>query len=960
MVVREVRLSECQFVWGFVCVICAVMLLSAVAVCQPSKAAIQGGILPEHLKYEWRVNPLGIDAAHPHFSWTLRSVDADVRGTKQTAYQILVAFSSQSLVGNRGDEWDSGKISSSQMFQVEYGGKSLLPATRYYWKLRVWDENDRPSAWSATAEYTTGLLGSDQWKAHWIAAEPDTPPRPQARERTGLVHESMKPLPIFRQEFSTPKKISQALVFVSGLGHYELHINGQNVTNNVLTPGWTNYRKRVFYDTYDITRLLRPRRNAIGVLLGNGMYNVPGIEGRYTKFIGSFGQPKLILQMQLRYADGTTEVITSDKTWRTSPGPITFTSIYGGEDYDARREQAGWDMPFFHDASWRQALEVQGPGGELVAEQSPPIEVMDTYQPVNTTQPKSNVTVYDLGQNFSGWPEITVSGRRGATVKMIAGELLDASGLVTQNSADASHQSENRFSYTLRGDGQESWHPRFSYYGFRYLQAEGTNAPGSSADDEPAVVSLKGQFIHDNAETVGSFATSNTLFGQIHKLIDMAVLSNMVSVLTDCPHREKLGWLEQTYLAGPSILFNYDTVDLYQKMAQDIRDSQLADGMVPSIAPEYVAFVDKNGVSTDFRDSPEWGSASILSPWTAYQFYGDKSLLAMQYNTMRTYAAYLQGKATDHILSYGLGDWFDIGPGPPWKSQLTGKELTATAIYYQDLTVLSRVAAILDKPQDAQSYAAEAAQVKGAFNGRLFHPDRGEYDRGSQTANAMPLALGMIPPGYERAVLQHLVDDIRSHENHVTAGDIGFHYVVRALTDGGRSDVLYDMLMRTDSPSYGYQLARGATTLTEAWDTNPNSSQNHLMLGHAEEWFYRGLAGISVDFDRSDPERIQIRPVPVGQIESASATYQSVFGEIRSAWMHQANHFTWHVRVPAGSVATLEIPAWAAASVMESGHRLDQARGILDNHTTDHGVICVVVSGDYTFTSETEITRGKQ
>ncbi|MGB7760366.1 MAG: family 78 glycoside hydrolase catalytic domain [Bryobacteraceae bacterium] len=870
---------------------------------------------------------------------------AETRGAKQTAYRILVASSAQSLAGDRSDTWDSGEIASSQMFQIEYGGKPLQPATRYYWKLRVWDEKHRPSAWSAPAEYTTGLLAADQWKARWIAAEPDDAHSPQAREST-------KPLPIFRHEFSASKKVSQALVFVSGLGQYELHINGRNVTRAVLTPGWTNYRKRVFYDTYDITGLLMPGRNAVGVLLGNGMYHVPGLRERYTKFTGSFGQPKLILQIHLRYADGATEVVGSDKTWRTSPGPITFTSIYGGEDYDARQEQAGWDRPGFRDAGWQPALEVQGPGGELVAEQSPPIEVLYTYRPVKTAQPEPGVTVFDLGQNFSGWPEITVRGRRGATVKMIAGELLDASGQVTQHSAGASIESPNRFSYTLGGGRQESWHPHFSYYGFRYVRAESAGAPGAPAGDTPQIVSLSGQFLHDSVETVGSFETSSALFGQIHRLIDMAVLSNMVSVLTDCPHREKLGWLEQTYLAGPSILYNYDAIALYRKMAQDMRDSQLADGMVPSIAPEYVAFVDGHGVSNAFRDSPEWGSAAILSPWTAYQFYGDKSLLADEYGAMRAYAGYLRGKATGHILSYGLGDWYDIGPGQPGISQLTGKELTATAIYYQDLIVIGKVAAVLNRSGDAQSYATEASQVRDAFNARLFHPERGEYDRGSQTANAMPLALGMVPPGYEKAVLRHLVDDIRSHQDHVTAGDIGFHYVVRALTDGGRSDVLFDMLSRTDSPSYGYQLARGATTLTEAWDTNPNSSQNHFMLGHAEEWFYRGLAGINVDFDRPDAERIQIRPIPVGAIESASASYQSVFGEIRSAWTHRAHRFALHVRIPAGSVGTLEIPASNPASVMESGRRPDQATGILDSRATERGVICLVGSGDYTFTSE--------
>lgn len=268
--------------------------------------------------------------------------------------------------------------------------------------------------------------------------------------------------------------------------------------------------------------------------------------------------------------------------------------------------------------------------------------------------------------------------------------------------------------------------------------------------------------------------------------------------------------------------------------------------MVPSIAPEYVAFLDEHGRTTDFRDSPEWGSASILSVWTAYQFSGDRNLLAAHYDTMRNYAAFLRQKAANHILAYGLGDWYDIGPGEPGYSKLTSEEVTATAIYYQDLIVLSKAAGILDQPTDARAYAEEAAQVKSAFNEKLFHPETRNYDQGSQTANAMPLALGMVPAGREKAVLENLVDDIRRHQNHVTAGDIGFHYVVRALTDGGRSDVPFDMLSRTGSPSYGYQLARGATSLTEAWDSNPASSQDHFMLGHAEEWFYRGLAGHEV------------------------------------------------------------------------------------------------------------------
>lgn len=887
---------------------------------------------------------------HPHFSWTLKESSAQERGAKQTAFQILVASSSKDLAEARGNQWDSGKVISPQMFQIEYAGKQLLSASHYYWKIRVWDQHDRASSWSDPAEYITGLMDSSQWKAHWIAAEADTPPVPQARENVMLPAQSEKPLPIFRREFALSKTVSKAIVYVSGLGQYELRINGKSVTSNVLTPGWTNYRKRVFYDTYDITKIIHTGPNAIGVLLGNGMYNVPAIDGRYSKFSGSFGQPKLILQAHLTYADGREEIITSDKTWKTSPGPITLSNVYGGEDYDARQEQAGWEAPGFNDTGWESSLEVSGPGGELVAEQAPPIQVTHTYQPRKTTHPKQNTTVYDLGQNFSGWPQIIVRGQRGAVLKIVAGELLDNSGLVTQHSANASPDAQNSFSYTLRGGGRETWHPRFSSYGFRYVQVEIGKAGGVKT---PAtVISLNGQFIHDSVDTVGNFTSSNVLFPRIHRLIDMAILSNMVSVLTDCPHREKLGWLEQTHLAGSSILLNYDAITLYEKMAQDMRDSQLPDGMIPGIAPEYVAFVDKSGASTDFRDSPEWGSAAILSPWVAYQFYGDRSLLSAQYSSMRAYAAYLKGKSTDHILSYGLGDWYDIGPGEPGKSQLTGKELTATAIYFHDLTVLAKVANILGESADSVTYADEAEQVKAAFNEKLFHAESEQYDRGSQTANAMPLALGMVPEGHEGAVLQHLVADIRSHGNHVTAGDIGFHYVVRALTDGGRSDVLFDMLSRTDSPSYGYQLSRGATTLTEAWDTNPSSSQNHFMLGHAEEWFYRGLAGINFNLDRPQQERIQVRPIPVGQIKSASATYDSVMGRIHSSWTHVANHFTLHVSIPPNATATIEVPTSNVSGVRETGLPLNQAKGVSSIRQNEHGAIVEAVSGNYTFTSE--------
>jgi hypothetical protein len=531
-------------------------------------------------------------------------------------------------------------------------------------------------------------------------------------------------------------------------------------------------------------------------------------------------------------------------------------------------------------------------------------------------------------------------------VKIIAGELLDAHGHVTQESNNAHPGFDNEFNYTLKGGAEESWHPQFSYNGFRYVEVE--PASGNKTEVLPTVLALSGSFLHDDVAVTAEFQSSDELFVQIHQLIDQAILSNMVSVLTDCPTREKLGWLEQTHLAATSIMYNYDVLPLYRKMADDMADAQIASGLVPSIAPEFVAFVNSHGESTFFRDSPEWGSAVILSPMAAYRFYGDTSILAQHYDAMQKYAAYLASKAQGGMLEYGLGDWYDIGPGAPGESQLTGKGLTATAIYYQDLTSLEQIARILGKPEDAEKYANSAAEVKAAFNRNLFHPDTGQYDRGSQTADAMPLALGLVPEDRRKDVLNNLVADIRNHGYHITAGDIGFHYVVRALTDNGRSDVLATMLSQTDPPSYGYQLKQGATSLTEAWNANRSSSQNHFMLGHAEEWFYRGLAGIAIDLANAEPQRIRIQPAFVAAVNAASAGEDTVFGEVRSSWKRVSGGIALDVAIPAGQMASVILPA-SIENITEGGHRAAVGDGLVAIHHEGGSTELVIGSGSYQF-----------
>ena len=834
---------------------------------------------------------MGIDTRRPRFAWTLAASDSNARNLRQQACRVIVASSAAVI-------WDSGQYPTGLPTITPVYDLPLQSQTSYHWSVTIWDQQGRQSPWSEPAAFTTGMMAAHAWGAEWIAASADPPqPAPPPATNAGPLTEP-RAMPLFRHTFAVGKPIQRAVVCVSGLGQYELRFNGQRAGTGVLNPGWTDYRKTVLYDTLEVTSLLRPGANTIGVLLGNGMYNVEKYAGRYTKRVGTFGQPKFILQLKLVFTDGSEQLVVSDATWSTRPGPITLSHPYGGEDFDARLEPPGWDQAGATAAGWLPVVPVQGPGGTLRAQNVPPVVVARTLTPVAITQPKPGVQVYDLGENFSGWPRIVVQGAAGSRVKLLPGELLDGEGLVTQRSANARPGNEVSFSYTLAGTGEEIWHPRFTYYGFRYVQVEGV-----------PLVSLQGEFLHADLPQIGQFDCSNPLLVRIHQLITQALLSNTMSVLTDCPQREKLGWLEQTHLNADTVFYNEEAVTLYEKMLRDMQDAQLANGMVPEIAPEYLAFLNADGSDSIFRDSPEWSAALVLSPWAAYRYTGDTRILVEGYESMQRYVQYLDTRLRDGLLDFGLGDWYDIGPQPPGVAQLTSRTLTGTAIYCETLLTLARIAHVLGNEDDAARYSRKAASATREFNTRLFNPDTNQYDRGSMTANAMPLAIGLVPQAHRAAVLANLVADIRAHGNHVTAGDVGFHYVVLALMQHDRGDVLYDLLRRTDSPSYGYQLARGATALTEAWDANPDKSQNHFMLGHAETWLYGGLAGLRIDFAAPAESRIRIAPQAVADVTAASARYRSVWGDVVSAWRRENGHFELNVEIPPGASAQVELPA---------------------------------------------------
>jgi alpha-L-rhamnosidase len=848
-----------------------------------------------YLRCEYKQDPVGVDALKPRFSWELQSGQ---QGVLQTAYRILVADDPSLLQKNSGNTWDSKKINSRASIQIEYNGKPLEPAKKYYWKVMVWDNKSNISSWSMNATWQMGLLTAGDWyDAKWIGYD-------EINDTAIIiphVHLSGKKswgprrnvLPMLRKGFSINKKIKKATAFICGLGQFELSINGNKAGDHFLDPGWTNYSKHALYVSFDITDKLQPGSNAIGVMLGNGFYYIPG--QRYRKMTGAFGLPKMIMRMIIEYTDGTTENIISDQSWKTASSPVFFSSIFGGEDYDAGLEQAGWNTPSFDDSNWKKAVVTTGPA-ILNSQMANPVKVMEKFAPAKKTQLKPGVWVYDLSQNFSGIPSITVKGNKGDTVRIFPGELVNADGSANQKATG----SPSYFTYVLKGGGEEAWQPRFTYYGFRYFEVR-CIAP-DSLRPVPEVVSIEGWHIRNAAPSTGTFNCSNDLFNKTNELIDWAIKSNTVSLFTDCPHREKLGWLEQTYLMGSSVHYGYDIALLDKKMIIDMMNAQYPDGKIPEIAPEFTAF------TPPFDESPEWGSASIILPWYNYQWYGDKQVLSGSYNMMKRYVAYLKNKAKHNILSHGLGDWYDLGPDRPGISQMTRMGITATATYYYDLTILIQTAKVLNKPDDIRRYTQEAAAVKKSFNEHFFDKQKLQYDSASQTANAMALFMDLVEPQYKDAVIAALVKDIRGRNNALTAGDIGYRYVLRVLEDAGRSDVIFDMNNRDDVPGYGFQLKHGATALTESWQGLTVVSNNHFMLGHLMEWFYAGLCGIKQAKDAVAYNKIEIRPQPVGDITYANACYRSPYGEIKTGWKKAGNSFELNVTIPVNTTAEIYLP----------------------------------------------------
>lgn len=675
------------------------------------------------------------------------------------------------------------------------------------------------------------------------------------------------------------KKVVDAIVYICGLGHYELFINGQKIGDSMFAPLWSEYSKTVYYNVYDVTASIQcGRPQELSVLLGNGFFNVQH-GNRYSKLQTSFGPPQLMFRMDITYDDGTSKQFVSDLSWEWALSPITFNSIYGGESYDARLETG---------PQWHPVVITEGPEGKLRPETCQPVKVMEHYDILSwksiaqdslaSASKKTKRTiapsaiVCDMGQNMAGFPEITVTGERGQKITLLVSERLTPQGACDQSQTGRQHYYE----YTLKGDEkEETWHPRFSYYGFRYIQVEGAVMEGQpNPDCLPVIHSLRSCFVYNSAPETSSFWCDNDLFTRTHRLIERAERSNMQAVMTDCPHREKLGWLEQDHLCGPSLLFNYDMTRLAPKIIRDIVDTQKPNGMVPTTAPQYVSF------GNLFDDSPEWGSTLIILPFQYYDMYGDSTLITDNYEPMRRYVDYLTSRADSGIVSHGLGDWYDYGPGKAGFSKNTPVALVATAHYIYNLQLIIEAARMTGHRDDAEKYNTLCQQVTERFNRYFYKPDSCYYGSGSQTSNALPLFLG-ICGNNKAAVLKSLITDIHAHGDRLTTGDVGNRYLFRVLADNGYDDLLFQMLNHYDTPGYGFQIAQGATTLTEQWDPRQGSSENHFMMGQIDEWLFRSLSGIRQQPGTHGMRHLIINPPPIGNIHCLSTSIQTLYGEVK-------------------------------------------------------------------------------
>lgn len=886
----------------------------------------------KHLTCEYQINPIGIGMTTPRLSWQMVS---EQRGARQTAYQIRAAADPdmQTIL------WDTGKVISDQSAHIPYAGPALSSAQRVYWQARLWDESDNDSGWSEPAFFEMGLLHESDWQAVWITPDWD--------EDTT----QSQPQPVLRRVFQINGAVASARVYATALGLYELRVNGQRAGDDVLTPGWTAYDKRLQVQTCDVTGLLREGENVIGALLGDGWYRGwLGFEGNRNTYGDRLA---LLCQLVVTYADGRTEVVTTDAHWRATTGPIRMSDIYMGETYNAQMELPGWDAPGYNASAWKGVRQLDHGKGMLVAQAGPPVKRHEELKPAQIILTPAGETVLDFGQNMVGRVRITAQGPAGATLTLRHAEVLDQQGNLYVANLRSAKQTVQ---YTFKGEGVETYEPRFTFMGFRYVAVDGW--PGDMTL-EAARDAFTGVVVHSDIPRTGTFECSNPLINQLQHNIVWGQKGNFVDVPTDCPQRdERLGWTGDAQVFIRTACFNHDVASFFTRWLADLAAEQDSDGGVPMVIPNGLK---RSTVGQMGGGSAAWADAATICPWTIYWHYGDQRILEQQYASMKAWVEYMRRQAGERYLwtsGFHFGDWLDYrGQNAFDATPITDKELIATAFFAYSTSLTQQAAQVLGRTDEAGEYADLLSRIKAAFNAE-FVSANGRVGSNSQSSYVLALHFDLLPEKLRQKAADRLAEEVRKFDYHLTTGFVGTPYLCHVLSRFGHTDLAYELLNQESFPSWLYPVKMGATTIWERWDgIKPDgtfqdagmNSFNHYAYGAIGDWMYRVVAGI--DAGEAGYRHVVIAPRPGGGLTYARATLRTIYGEVVSAWQLSEAGLRLQVSVPPNTRATVRLPAGKLARITEGGQPLKKAPDIRASHIKGGVAEIEIGAGQYDFAS---------